>query len=190
MQSLADELGVSKAVLYNHVVNRDDVLLRVAGEMIDQLSNDLPNTGTWQERLEQFALGLRQIIVEQPEVGPYLSRIGFGSEPQLQIAEDALRYLEDAGFSTVDAIQTLWLVFRLTSTSVITTAFGGDGLVDKVAALEPLLAKRGPGFIPHLAAGRQSLQARTDDDRFHWELDVLLAGLAAKLDFSHPDIGD
>lgn len=74
MRSLAELMGVTPMALYRHVIDKDDIMLEVTNELLQQ--QQLPSSDSqWDDYLRSLALLLRAMVIEEPAIlGLYARR--------------------------------------------------------------------------------------------------------------------
>ncbi len=176
IKSLAAELEVSPGALYRHVDGLDEIARLVAERKRDEVERRMTTTRDWAEWLRAFAEVIRT------ELGGSTSALlGSGDRRPMEIGvgESGLRLLIDAGLTPVEAAHALWLVVRAAATTGTpdrpsfvgfldpTRELVDDGPTDRYRALDRVQRDLSEGGSP---------------DSFPFELEVLLAGIAAQID--------
>ncbi|MDH3706021.1 MAG: TetR/AcrR family transcriptional regulator C-terminal domain-containing protein [Acidimicrobiia bacterium] len=174
LTDIADELGVSTPALYSHVEGRDHVLRLAAARVISELEPALATVDHWRPWLERWAC---QIRVELGSVGEeLLDAVGTRVDAAtLQVAEHGLALLTQAGFGPADAGYALWLVFRVACTA---------GPIDRASVDDPIRQARSvvaDASSPQIASAINAIDDDEADDAFAFDLDIVLAGLEARL---------
>ncbi|MEV0355018.1 TetR/AcrR family transcriptional regulator C-terminal domain-containing protein [Nocardia sp. NPDC050697] len=185
MQAVADVLGVDRKALNYYVSDRAGLLQLLA---LDAFETELaglrfgPDTG-WPELLRLTAAAIRTALIR---VGGLVSAIDFGGvrgSAALDTVERILTLLLAAGFTPQEAGRTLTLIAE------IARAAAGEAMETRGGPPEPqahnvvhVLAGEPSGQFPALrriAAERDAVRDR--GVQFEFDLDILLAGLAARL---------
>lgn len=182
MQAVATHLGVSTPALYSHVSGRDEITDLAHQRLRDRLAEVAPEHDTWDGWLRAFAVEVHRHV--PASAAGFLDEVRTAGTGRVLSGERGLRLLIEAGFSPEDAGYAVWLVFR--------TAVGADadralaGFLGTTADLlpgDPTDASDPPADT--LAATRQVHAALTADDHrpdpFAFDLEVVLAGIAARL---------
>ena len=101
LRRIAESLGVTPMALYRHVVNKDDLLDRMADQLYAELAPAEP-TGDWWEGLAELARSTRSVLLAHPWAAPLFARPLAG--PHSVAVDEALSTsLTQAGFSPAEA---------------------------------------------------------------------------------------
>jgi AcrR family transcriptional regulator len=103
MRRLGQALGVEAMSLYNHVVNKDDILDGIVDLVVGDI--DVPPTGTgWKSAMRRRAISAHSVLLEHPWAAMLImSRFNIG--PGMTRYLDAtLGRLREGGFSVEDAL--------------------------------------------------------------------------------------
>jgi len=178
MRRLGRELGVEAMSLYNHVEDKDDILVGILEAIVSEL--EIPTEGEPFARLRAAALGFRAALLRHPGAIPLFAeqRRTIVREPILRAVEAALAALRQAGLSPEDAVHgyraLVGYVLGYVAQEVagIFTQPEAFGLPpEQVAAALP--AAELPTLVELLPE-----MARCDpDEDFEFGLDLLLGGL-------------
>jgi TetR/AcrR family tetracycline transcriptional repressor len=155
MRRLGARLGVEAMSLYRHVRNKDDLLDALQAAILGGLGGALPADGDWRTRLRGLAEGLRDALLEHPNVIPILASRPVRAPEALMPIMNAWMALEREGFSGDDARK-----------AVIAVGVFTIGHVLGEASAEP---------TPY--AG---LPDRPGADEFEFGLSAMLDGIAAR----------
>jgi TetR/AcrR family transcriptional regulator, tetracycline repressor protein len=155
MRRLGARLGVEAMSLYRHVRNKDDLLDALQAAILGGLGGALPADGDWRTRLRGLAEGLRDALLEHPNVIPILATRPVRAPEALMPIVSAWMALEREGFSGDDARK-----------AVIAVGVFTIGHVLGEASAEP---------APH--AG---LPSRPGPEEFDFGLSAMLDGIAAR----------
>jgi len=174
MDAIADELGVTTPALYSHVSGRDEILRLAAAEMIRELEPVLVEVADWREWLTRWATLLRARLGEVGE--ELLEAIDTSLDiAALQLAEQGITLLVAAGLGPDEAGHALWLTARIAFTA------GPPGHGSRLP-VESARAVIGDDAGPVMAEALDAVGAADADDSFAFDLEVLVAGLASRLD--------
>lgn len=186
MRKLGQRLGVEAMSLYNHVANKDDVLLGMIDIVLDQI--EIPDgKPDWKESIRRTALSSHAAFMRHRWACNLAVGSGGGPRPhQLTWMEAVLQTFREAGFSAhlthhayhaVDSHitgYTLWLVRMPFKTH--------DELVALAERVLPTIpADQYPYFFEH---AQQHLQPPdpTDKPEFEFGLELILDGLERLLE--------
>ena len=155
MRRLGARLGVEAMSLYRHVRNKDDLLDALQAAILGGLGGALPADGDWRTRLRGLAEGLRDALLEHPNVIPILATRPVRAPEALMPIVSAWMALEREGFSGDDARK-----------AVIAVGVFTIGHVLGEASAEP--------------APSAGLPSRPGADEFEFGLTAMLDGIAAR----------
>lgn len=174
MEAVAGRLGVTTPALYSHVAGRDEILLLAASELISSLEPDLATIDDWDEWLTSWAVLLRAGL---GSVGEELldAIAGELDVSALRVAERGVMLLVDAGLTPAEAGHALWLVARMAFTA------GPPGRQLARVPVETARAVIGDDAGPAMVEAMDAVVAAGADDSFDFDLDVVVAGLAARM---------
>jgi AcrR family transcriptional regulator len=186
MRRLGRELGVEAMSLYHHVQDKGTLLVGVIETVFEEFRMPQDTPGHWTERLRALGLEFRRLLLEHPGVmrlmaedhGPPTSAAAY--DPM----EAALSTLRGAGLSpeaTVHAYQAL-VGFVM---GHVTLELGGLFTQGEEKAhwadLEGFLRSEAPGRFESMIEMAPYLMYCDTQAEFEYGLDMLLAGLEAKL---------
>jgi AcrR family transcriptional regulator len=179
MRALANELEVSPMALYNHVRDKDELVDLMIDLMLGEVDTSATE-GDWLTRLRVLVRSYHQALAAHHQLArAYGDRVGIGPHGLLVI-ERALGLLLEAGFSPAEAYDVFCALFTYTV---------GFELMGNTASLSESATREEPGYcpplpaerIPSIAAVRPYMDGVRRPGRFDYGLDLLLAGLQAKL---------
>jgi TetR/AcrR family tetracycline transcriptional repressor len=175
MHGVAARLGVAPPTLYSHVRDRHDLVEMALHSQLDRFV--IPDQSlAWREWLTRYALEYRR----------HATALGFASviarhdliaSGGLDITESALGVLTAAGFSDAQAGLALWVVFRAACAHPPQSSQFDRQLAEAHAALDDAAA---PAY-ERVAGAMHAVRSVSPDERFAFELDVILDGLSARL---------
>jgi TetR/AcrR family tetracycline transcriptional repressor len=181
MRRIGREVGVEAMSLYNHVEDKEDMLEGVKELVMSEFEFG-ERTGDWEEDARRAARAWRHIMRAHPAVITLMTE---GTKPMVSV--DALRPSEVA----FDVLHHAGLDDAETARAFC--AFGGyimgfvlmevGALMSVEAAERAELARTLPADqLPRSCAVLPHLFSSDVDERFEYGLDLLLAGLRARLD--------
>ncbi len=98
MRKLGQVLGFEAMSLYNHVVNKDDVLDGILDLVLDE--SELPSpAGEWNTAIRSSAISVHQGLTRHPWACPLLMSPGRIRPARLRYMDSLLGRLREAGFS-------------------------------------------------------------------------------------------
>lgn len=184
MRRVGRELGVEAMSLYNHVLDKDDLLEGIREHVLSMFTD--PGTeGPWEERARQAARTWRQVLRSHPNTLILMSESkGPGMTPgAIRPTEITLRLLRETGLPEDDAVKAFcafggfiigFVMFEIGMTHSTGTSAAEAPTPEQLTAALP--ADEFPCFmssLPYLMQG-------DIDQRFEYGLDLLLTGLRAK----------
>jgi AcrR family transcriptional regulator len=184
MQAVAEVLGVDPKALNYHVGHRDGLRELVAVDAFEvELSRvALPTDGDWRDVLRSYAGALRDATVTLGVLATYfrLPATGLGA---LEPVERVLQELVAAGFSVDDAGHVLRMITEVGHAAGREAVFLSRSRVHPhVSEVATALSSAAADAFPVL---RQVVAARDadggDGHQLEYSLDVIIAGLALKL---------
>lgn len=186
MRRVARELGAGTMSLYRHVASREELLDLV----LDELAFEVPATlagGPWQAAVRELARGARAALLRRRDLTLLLTaRLGQGPAA-LESLDRALGIFLRAGFPPRDAARGNHALGAYVAGSCAWEAVGLGGAGDpaerarRAAAAGAALAAFPADAFPNVAATGDELFAGTAAERFEYGLEILVAGLEARL---------
>jgi AcrR family transcriptional regulator len=182
MSKLAHALGVSKAVLYNYVSSREELVQLAAGHAL--LLHPFPKDEgqPWQEFVIEYARALMDFFVHHAQLISTYVQGDFGPLIQTEGAEDWLSVLTRQGFgghetlTLQQSVESVVLGSALNWLHAQALAKSGKSYV---AQAHDAVTRRGPGGLPLLAKHIDAFAAKGDYARWEHTVRLLIAGAAA-----------
>ncbi|MEP6661867.1 MAG: TetR/AcrR family transcriptional regulator [Acidimicrobiales bacterium] len=113
MRGLAEAMGVTPMALYRHVADKDDIMLAVTNERLEQQT--LPSTDTpWATYLRELALLMRALLRSEPAVLGVFARRPVTVPAALARLDAAVTVLTRGGFEARDAVRAYAAVHTYT----------------------------------------------------------------------------
>jgi AcrR family transcriptional regulator len=197
MRKLAARLGSGTTSLYWHVANRDELIELVIDEVYGEL--EVPDAGQvrsvddWREAIRAFARSMRAIAQRHPWLVAVLDHLvsAYLGPNVTRMTEQVLALFEAAGFELRDAERAMSTL----SSYVIGIATGeaawhnwlarqGQTEQDWIEASKRVAERTTAGYerMQKVLAQYEGVDVRKAmDEDFEFGLDVLLAGLEARL---------
>ena len=179
MRRIAAALDTGPASLYVYVRNTADLHAQILDALLGPVTESLPTSGTWRERLKALLLSYGEVLFAYPEI----ARMALSTQPSgsnyLALADAILGLLAEGGASDQNAAWGLDLLLlyltavaveRNTSRTDAQEAEEFSGLAEKIAAADP-------ARHPHIARLGEKLTAGDGETRINWAFDVLLNGI-------------
>jgi TetR/AcrR family tetracycline transcriptional repressor len=182
IRRLATELGVTPMALYWHFRTKEDLLAGLAGRVLDAL--EVPErTGDWSTDIRAALVALVTAMRPHPQVAPLVAEQMMLHPKGLDLTEQALATLSDAGFGPEPASYLAMQALRAAVTMVTGDQVDDSGtsaeerethLRAKQAHLSALSPEKYPAVIRHAAA-----MTRCDDVELFFDLgvDLYVAGV-------------
>jgi AcrR family transcriptional regulator len=193
MRKLAAELGVEAMSLYNHIDNKDDILVGIADLVFAEVVIPTPASASWDERTRAVAESARQALAAHEQIVPIILAGSNRGPAYLQMMESGVGALREAGFSADMAhhgwhtlvAHVLGYVLQQTATPMlVSSAVAGQQLASDRSNRSMSLADLPAADFPHIVEIAPYLAQCATDDEFEFGLDVILAGLERKLSAS------
>lgn len=182
MRNLAAGLGVQAMSLYNHIVNRDDIIDALVDQVIAEIQ--VPDcAGDWRATMQQRARSAHQALLRHPwATMAIVSRVSTGAA-MLAYIEATLACLVQAGFSPEDA-DHVWnaldsYIYGFTLQQLKFPFKAEEYREAAVAYLPSIPESRYPYFV---GLGRQIIDGSYDGlHRLEFGLELLLEGLEREI---------
>jgi TetR/AcrR family transcriptional regulator, tetracycline repressor protein len=186
MRRLGRELGVEAMSLYNHVADKDDLLDGVCARIMGTFRIPERDDRPWDVRAREGAREWRRVLKSHPNV---MQLFAERSKPMTDL--DALRPMEyalslimETGADEEQAVRVFNVMggyimgFVMMEVGRMFTA----GALDADAPSPEEVARRiPPGMLPCLTAALPHLANHDPDEQFDFGLDLMLAGLRARI---------
>jgi len=184
MRRIGRELGVEAMSLYNHVEDKEDILEGVSELVLSEFEFPEP-VDDWEESVRAGARAWRSLLLAHPNVCPLLSerRKPIGTPEALRPIEYALEVLHRSGLTEQETVRA----FRLFGGYVVGSVTMQVGKlmtgVDGAPRMTPeeLGAVLPPELVPRFLQMLPHLQECAPDRVFEFGLDVLIAGIRARV---------
>ena len=189
VRRIADALGVQNPALYWHFKNKQDLLDRMAKVMLADAFAELgsPAPGaSWSDTLSALAYLFHRALSSHRDGARVIASANLSGSETVGVLDDAIKTLQDAGFSALAALNATLVVSAYTMGSVL------DAQLDPYRAVDPrpeasgvlhggVEAVRYPALANALG---EVARVSTGQDRtaaFEAGLQIILAGIAAAL---------
>ncbi|HEX3269499.1 MAG TPA: TetR/AcrR family transcriptional regulator C-terminal domain-containing protein [Ktedonobacterales bacterium] len=192
VRRIAEALGVQNPALYWHFKNKQDLLDRMAEVMLADAYAELgapPPNASWPETLSALAHLFHRALSSHRDGARVIASANLSGSETVGVFDDALRRLQDAGFSALAALNATLTISAYTMGSVL------DAQLDPYRAVDPrpeasgvlhggVDAERYPALAGALG---EVARVSTGQDRtaaFEAGLQIILAGIGATLPVS------
>jgi AcrR family transcriptional regulator len=183
MRRLGRELGVEAMSLYNHVPSKEDLLSGILETVLGQF--ELPqDDGDWLERLRDLAMAYRRLLLAHPNVLSLFAEHRHLDPGCLQPIELTLEALRSGGLSVEETTTAYHMLVGYVmghATLEIAGVMSGDPDPEHAAQHEAFLHTFPRDRFPRMAEMLPYLKHCDHEAEFEFGLDMLLAGLEAKL---------
>lgn len=183
MRRLGRELGVEAMSLYNHVPSKEALLSGILETVMGQF--ELPrHDGDWLERLRDLALAYRRLLLAHPNVLSLFAEHRHLDPDCLQPIELTLEALRSGGLTVEETTAAYHMLVGYVQGHVMLEIAGlmsGDPGPEHDAEHDAFLRMLPPDRFPRMAEMLPHLKGCDHEAEFELGLDVLLAGLDAKL---------
>ncbi|MER7986907.1 TetR/AcrR family transcriptional regulator C-terminal domain-containing protein [Streptomyces noursei] len=181
LRKLAVELDVENMSLYNHVPNKDALLDGVAEALLAEVEFPQNDTDGWQDRIRAHAAAFRTQAKRHPKAFPLVLTRPTCSPAALRALRSTLATLTDLRLTPQEGVHVL----RSYTAFMIGSIMRELGHAIYLGSLdEQQLRQQGRDIAatgdPILIAAAPHLAAGNHDAEFHYGLELLIAGLAAR----------
>jgi AcrR family transcriptional regulator len=180
---LGAELGADPTACYRHFRNKDALLLALGDRLIGEAIGSVPDGLDWRETVRRSSRAVYDALRRHPRLAVLVS-VSTQGEQEARGIEQMLGALAEAGLETEQAVD-VWhaIADTVLAWAGLEAAYNTlpDELVHPGGAAWTATYTRAPeDQYPHIAAARPFL--RDDYDAFPLTLDLMLDGIAARLD--------
>jgi AcrR family transcriptional regulator len=183
MRRLGRELGVEAMSLYNHVPGKEDLLSGMLETVLGEF--ELPRgDGDWLERLRDLAIAYRRLLLAHPNALSLFAEHRHLDPDCLRPIELTLEALRSGGLSVEETITAYHMLVGYVQGHVtleIAGLLAGDEGPEHAAQHEAFMRTLPPDRFPRMAEMLPHLKVCDHEAEFEFGLDMLLAGLDAKL---------
>lgn len=178
------ELDADPTAAYRHFSSKDDLLLALGDRLLGEAMDSVPGELDWRDSLRELAIALRHSLVRHPRLAVLISVRTTQGDQEARGIERLLATLADAGLPVPEAV-AVWRALADTTLAWAGFSAAYIALSDEVrrrdvAAWTTTYRQLPADQYPHIAAARPYLDE--DYDAFPMALELLLDGIAARLD--------
>ena len=186
MRKLGAALGVEAMSLYNHVRNKDDLLGAVTDNICAEIllrvdaTSATPRTSdpvTWQSRATAMAYAYWTVSREHPRAFPLVSYKPIDSMNGMMMLARCLEIFTDAGLALDDAAAA----FNAAAGWLLGTIEQEHRLMGKLVEGGGVTKADVPDALGSIVDFRDACLATSPEERFSLGLEILLAGIEARL---------
>lgn len=186
MRKLGAALGVEAMSLYNHVRNKDDLLGAVTDNICAEIllrfdaTSASPRTSdpvTWQSRATAMAYAYWTVSREHPRAFPLVSYKPIDSMNGMMMLARCLEIFTDAGLALDDAAAA----FNAAAGWLLGTIEQEHRLMGKLVEGGGVTKADVPDALASIVDFRDACLATSPEERFSLGLEILLAGIEARL---------
>ena len=176
MRRLAGEIGVKPVTLYRYLPDKEAILAVVADRLWTRLL-DIPEGGTWRERVRAGWLNLHELMQAHPYATPMIARAGTYSANAATATAGMLDVLRDAGFPPELASE----VMHTLGATVVGFAFASLWQRETREGRRPAAPAGGMDPLPEDLQQYVRRVGPSRPDQFESALELLLDGFERKL---------
>lgn len=185
MRRLANELGVSAALLYHYVTDKDELLDLVLDEVLSEVP--LERSADWRHDLQQLAGNIHAALTSHRDVARIaITRVVPSGHHGLRVAEALLDCLRRAGLPddhlsyAADATSALVQGFAIEHSLDLDKHLPGQGSIDeRLRAVGDYFASLPASSFPVIRSVGATMGEGSPAARFQFALDLLVRGIAA-----------
>jgi AcrR family transcriptional regulator len=175
MRKLGTDLGVEAMSLYNHVRNKDDLLVAVTDLLHDEIMaryQPVPED-TWQDKARKMAVAWWQIGREHPKAFVLLTDKPVQAQGGIRMLAACMELFTEAGFTLEHAVAAFqaaagWLTGTVTQEiTMMASLVQGDGFADDEV----------PPELRSLVDFKRVCIEVDPELRFHNGLEIVIAGI-------------
>jgi AcrR family transcriptional regulator len=179
MRKLAGDLGVEAMSLYNHVRNKDDLLVAVSDllhERILELYAPAPDAA-WKDKARAMARAFWLLSREHPAAFSLVSDKPAEAMNGMRVLAACVALFTDAGFTLDNAV----VAFQTAAGWLFGTVQQELGLMTALAAGQGFDDATLPAELGPLVDFKRVCTSGEPDERFARSLEIVLAGIEAEL---------
>jgi AcrR family transcriptional regulator len=184
MRRLSQELGVDPMAVHRHVGGRDGLLDGLVEAMWAEITLP-PKESGWDEALRAMARSMRALAHSHPNIYGLMCTRWVMPQSALELCDDVLKRLEDAGFSRDIAGEAVRSVFAYAMGYAVTELglYLPDGHESRAPTsdfevLVRIMDAIPRGTAPHLVEVAATICNCDMNRQFTFGLDLMLSGLA------------
>jgi len=175
MTKLAAKLGVGTMTLYGYVANKRQLIALIAERLFDDL--DVPQTGTWEERISGYFRQFRAAALEHPFLSEVISVVQIDVPAVVADMEELLSAMRNAGLGAERAIRTFYAALSYTVGFVIWEIPRADSGAHAARMLSVLQSLDRNAFPRVTGPGHDVITSSASTQQFEWGLRALLRGI-------------
>jgi len=181
MPKLGRALGADPTAVYRHFASKDDLVLAIADQLIEDAMSGLAPHACWVDTVTDIVRRIRRTYCDHPAAASLAACRTTQRPAEMRIADTLIGAILDAGFEGRTAAR----VYR----AIADFSLAGAGGEAAFLALETRLQENDraawmrayravePAEHPHIWQLREELPAVTDDDIFETILSLVIGGL-------------
>lgn len=184
LRKLAAELDIENMSLYSHIPNKDALLDGVAEALLAEVDFSGTDTGTWQERVRAHCVIFRAVAERHRKAFPLMLTRPAKSPAALEAIRSALNSFAELDLSPQERAHVLRGFAAYLIGSIMREL--GFALSLNASTLDPArcrerTAEIAAGGDPLVGAVAPYLAVSDHDAEFSYGLEMMIAGLAARL---------
>ena len=181
LPKLGRALGADPTAVYRHFASKDDLVLAIADQLIEDAMSGLAPHACWVDTVTDIVRRIRRTYCDHPAAASLAACRTTQRPAEMRIADTLIGAILDAGFEGRTAAR----VYR----AIADFSLAGAGGEAAFLALETRLQENDraawmrayravePAEHPHIWQLREELPAVTDDDIFETILSLVIGGL-------------
>ena len=175
MRKLGAELDVEAMSLYNHVVNKDDLLSAVTDRLYAEVLEDYGDGGDgWRSKARRMAQAYRAAADRHPNAVPLLIDKPVEAAEGLEFMSRIVSIFDEL----TDDLEQAAMAFHIAGSWVIGTIVQEHGMMKRLAEGEGVSADTvPPQYLPIVRFKEACVDASSPDERFDEGLETILDGL-------------
>lgn len=177
MRRVGDELGVEAMSLYNHVTNKAALLDGIFEAILAELPA-VERSGSWRAIVRARATDFRAVLKAHPNALPLFATRPAVTPASIAHVETMLAVLRDVGLSPRNAVAAMQVVIAFVVGHILATH--SPRRADDDA--RPAYANLDEASFPRVREAARILPSYDLDHEFRFGLDLLLDGLARRLE--------
>ncbi|WP_214316954.1 TetR/AcrR family transcriptional regulator [Nonomuraea sediminis] len=185
MRALAAKVGLTPGALYTYFPDRAAIVAALVDRLLAEADTAALQDAnrSWEQRLTDFALGLRRVLLEHPGAVPAVLAGPFTGPVALEVGERMLEALAEAGLDPDEAARASYTVMIYVLGAIALEAAEIDPAApaasedERVAARRAAFAELDTGAYPLTHRAADTIASYTSTGQFVWGLRRVLKGL-------------
>lgn len=190
VRRLGVALGADPTALYRYFRGIEDVVLAITDELLRRVVDGWEPTGRWRDDMRELGLRVHRVYLEHPQAGVLAASRVTGSAHEIHVIETVLGLLRSAGFPEREAVEVYHaFIDQMLGFAALDAAF--EALPAEHQQRDDnkwrdTYAQLPAETHPNIAATSRFLDESMRRSGCESALDLLLDGIAARLDSYRP----